>query len=80
MIVKNIALIAVLTADSDTGHLTTPRIRIRSSPLKLPVTTQQLMEIRGLAQSIRFLLTYGGVDLEDKRYLTCPALDYDKSQ
>jgi len=37
-------------------------------------------EIRGLGQPIRLLLAYKQADIEDKRYYTGPAPDYDKSQ
>ncbi|XP_078500909.1 glutathione S-transferase Mu 2-like [Lissotriton helveticus] len=36
-------------------------------------------DIRGLAHSIRLLLEYTGTEYEDKKYITGPAPDYDKS-
>ena len=37
-------------------------------------------DARGLAQSIRLLLTYAGVDFIDKRYNVGPPPDYDRSE
>lgn len=36
--------------------------------------------VRGLAQSIRNLLTYKGVNYEDKQYYTCPTPPYDRAE